>query len=176
MEVTMNRKEKKTVRELPPIPDYPDAPLPAWKHYGITNYTGQRVKDEFDRIQYEGYMIGLEVAYTPDDEKNYVISFGKIDIPDDASQEKESEVKIPLSDEFLEDLYQVVTELIPAHCPSYSGKIDTELTIVMTGSVKKVKMGCHVPEQCSLNHTDKRRCKKVNDGPWTCTASHKKCS
>lgn len=168
MEVMMNKEEKKRERELPSIPDYPDAPLPAWKHYGITNYADQRIQAEFDRLQYDGYMVGLEIAYTPDDEKRYAISFGKLEVPDDPPREKESKVDIPLPDEFLENLYQTVAELIPANCPNYSGEFNAQLTIVMTGSLKKVSYMCRIPEQCSRNHTDKRICRKENNGPWVC--------
>jgi len=171
----MKMKEQKSGRELPPIPDYPDAPLPAWKHYGITNYADQRIKEEFDRIKYEGYMVGLEVAYTLENENDYAMSFGKINIPEDVSQSKEADVDIPLSDDFLEDLLQMLTELIPANSPGYSGEMNPALTIVMTGSLIKATFKCRIPEQCSRGHTDKRWCKKVNDGLWTCMKSHKPC-
>jgi hypothetical protein len=175
MEVMMNEEERKPSRELPPIPDYPDAPLPAWKHYGIINYADQRIKDELANMRYEGYMVGLEVAYMLEDEKSYAMSFGKISKPDEATQKEETEVEIPLSDEFLVDLYQMLTELIPANCPNYSGQMSTELTIVVTGSEYVIKVTCTVPQQCALNHKDKRWCKKINNGPWTCLAGHPRC-
>jgi hypothetical protein len=174
MEVEMKDEEKRPDKDLPPIPDYPEAPLPAWKHYGITNFADQKVQEELDRLQYPGHMVGLEVAYELEDEKTYAMAFGKIDIPEDELQESARE--IPLTDEFLANLYKVVDDLIPHHSPGHSENMNTEITIVMSGSLKKVKVKCRKPEQCSQGHTDKRWCKKVGKEPWTCLDGHQKCS
>lgn len=174
-------------QELPPIPDYPDAPLPAWKHYGITSYADRKILEELTRVEYPGYMIGMEMAYTVESEEVYCMQFGDTAIteamlqksqsqePDpkleqEASQDLDEE--LPLSDDFLSDLYDDVRELIKTNTPDYSGEVTPELTIAITGSKKVIKFKCRVPEVCKNHHTDKRKCKSINGGPWKCT--HKK--
>ena len=36
--------------ELPDIPDYPEAPLTAWKHYGITNFASRKIVEELEKV------------------------------------------------------------------------------------------------------------------------------
>jgi len=167
------------LEQLPTIPDHPEAPLPAWKHYGITNYGDQKIQEELSRIQYSGFMVGLEMAYKPQNEKTYAMAFGRIDIPTEESQQldpaQESEEKFPLSDDFLESLYEDVDKLITANTPGYSGKISPELTISITGSRTVVKIACRRPQVCSQGHSDTRWCQSVNNGPWTCLSSHRRC-
>ncbi len=170
--MTRQKQKKAVVEELPSIPDYPEAPLPAWKHYGIASYADQQIRAELDRIGYEGYLIGLEVSYTLENDKTYAMSFGKLE-PAEGSEESDNGT--PLSDAFLSNLYQVVGQLIHSNAPEYLGEIDTELSIITTGSENKVKVRCRKPQVCDQGHKDKRWCKKVNQEKWTCMDGHPKC-
>lgn len=163
-------------RDLPEIPDYPDAPLPAWKHYGITNYAGQRILDEIDHVQYTGYLIGMEIAYTVKEEKTYSMAFGKIDIPDEVLKKFDGE--LPLTDEFLSNLFRTVGALVYENAPDYQDEMDTELIAVISGSAKKVKVKCRKVKngECTEGHVGKKKiCKSTDNGSsWTCL--HDACS
>jgi hypothetical protein len=181
MEATMREDEPKQDEDLPDIPDYPEAPLPAWKHYGITNYASNTIVEELESVQYKGYMIGLEVAYAGDDKKTYAMRFGKVDVrdevdlPDEGSNEKRQGPELPLSDEFLDKLSDTIDKLIAANVPDDPGNLSPELTIVITGSTVSIRTLCTKPDICAMSHTGKRRCKSVNYGPWECLHG-KKCT
>lgn len=170
----MREDEQKQDGGLPDVPDYPEAPLPAWKHYGITNYASNRIVEELESVQYRGYMIGLEVAYVADDKQTYAMRFGKVDVRDEVdfrdedSKEQMRESEIPLSDEFLDKLSDMLNRLIAANAPEHPGNLSPELTISITGSVTSVRTRCRIPQQCNKGHTNKRWCKSVNYGPWVC--------
>lgn len=155
--------------EVPDIPDYPDAPLPAWKHYGITNFASQKIVEELEDVQYQGYMIGLKVGYSLEAEKKtYAMSFGKVPPAEEEPEDQDEDTDLPVSDEFLLSLYQTVHDYMRANG---SEVLSTELTIVFTGSVKTVIVKCIAPQVCDRGHRGKRWCKKVNTGPWTCLHS-----
>lgn len=168
-------QDQRSFQKLPLIPDYPNTPLPAWKHYGITNYAGQMLVDKLDSIQYPGYMIGLELTCLLEDESSYSMKFGMVEIPAEESKEQDEPNELPIDDDFLLQLYQDVKTLMVENAPDYQGTLEPMLTYVMTGSKIKVQIMCRRPEVCTLNHTDKRVCKKVGTGPWTCLDKHFKC-
>lgn len=155
--------------ELPDIPDYPEAPLPAWKHYGITNFASQKIVEELENVQYSGYMVGLEVGYSLEEEKKtYAMSFGKVRPSEEELEQQGEEPDLPISDEFLVRLYQTIHDYMKANG---SENLSPELTIVITGSLKAVTVMCRTPQVCDRRHGGKRWCKKVNSGPWTCLHS-----
>lgn len=172
-EEKLDDKEPKLREPLPDIPDYPDAPLPAWKHYGITKYASDRVVKELEGQHYEGYMVGLDLKYSLDKEHSYSMGFGKVDIPDTTQEEEKEEPELPVSDEFLVDLYQTANALIAKNVPGGLKDFDSELTVALTGSLKVVKLACTVPDRCNRGHINRRCCRKVNSGPWRCL--HDRC-
>lgn len=170
----MKDQEQSSEQPLPDFPEYPEAPLSAWKHYGITNYVGERVIQELERVKYHGDMVGLEVGYVLEDEKAYSMSFGRTKIPDTPSTDEKSEPELPLSDEFLVELFKTINELVAANAPGYLGKLSSTLTIVMTGSYTSVRVICRTPQRCTQRHTGKRWCKSINGGTWVCL--HTRCT
>lgn len=169
----MESKEPKSDQSLPDFPEYPEAPLSAWKHSGITKYVGDKVIQELERVQYQGDMVGLNVGYVLEDESTYSMSFGRTEIPETTSKDENPEKELPLSDEFLIDLYKTINELIAANVPGYLGKLSSVLTIVMTGSYTSISIICRTPQSCTLRHTGTRWCKSVNRGTWVCL--HTRC-
>ncbi len=176
----MEKQEQGPDQNLPPIPDYPNAPLPAWRHYGITSYADQKIVAELTRVVYPGYMIGMEMAYALETEEVYQMRFGDVTMPENALPESGSgepdqkrpstlDEELPLTDEFLSALYDDVRQLILDYTPEYSGVLTPELTIAITGSKRVIKFKCIVPDECNQGHTDKRKCKSINGGPWICT-------
>ncbi len=177
----MEKQEQGSTEGLPPIPDYPDAPLPAWKHYGVTNYADQKILEELKHVEYPGFMVGLKIAYTIETEQIYCMQFGDTTIPQDALEKSRSEEinqadsseldeELPFTDEFLSSLFDDIGQLITNNTPGYSGEINPKLTIAITGSRKVIDiMDRYPPYDCNKGHTDRRTCKSVNDGPWKCT-------
>jgi len=157
--------------DLPTIPDYPDSPLPAWQHYGITNYAGQKIQEELDRIGYSGYLIGLGVAYRPENGKTYSMQFGRVDDADELEEDQ------PLSDDFLLHLYQITSQFI-AHNTSLDGTIDTELRISIKGSQISIRVMCRIIQAGECTHQpghdgSRMVCRSYNGGnTWHCLGSH----
>lgn len=153
------------------VPEYPEGPLPAMKHYGITYFTCQKIVEELDTLQYPGYMVGLKVGYAMEDGSEYEMKFGIVDLSDEDLEQQEKEPDLPVSDEFLIRLYQTVQDYMKANVPDGGEKLNPEIAITMSGSLIMVRMMCRPPEFCDRGHTGSRWCKKVNLGSWTCLHS-----
>jgi hypothetical protein len=169
MEVTM----KKAKKGLPEIPDYPDAPLPAWKHYGITRFADLAIQDELERIGYSGYLVGLAVQYTVEDpEKTYSMIFGKVDDSEESLKGKLEES--PLTDKFLLKLHEQVQALIYKNTPDYAGTMNLLLKTNVNGA--STSSACHKVAQGECNKRSdvgKYRICTKRGNKWSCT--HKSC-
>jgi len=158
----------KPTSDLPQILDYPESPLPAWKHYGITNFAGQQIQAELKRTGYAGYLIGLGVSYTLAAKSKipYVMVFGKVDSGEDPA------FTLPLNDDFLVGLHETVEEFIGQNIQAPASEIDIELIITLSGSVTKVIIACRLvgPTECAQGDSGtKKKCKSLDNGTsWNC--------
>ncbi len=164
--------KKEPKRELPDIPNYPDTPLAPWIHYGITQFAGEEVQKELDRLAYQGYLIGLRVAYTVADntEMAYQMSFGRVP----PLQSLIVDTEDPLTDDFLLDLHDAVCTLIHKYTPEMISDMDVEVTANVSGSEHACSVKCLSGGYiCDKNHTGKRKCVQRQGGSWTC--KHRTC-
>lgn len=167
------------------LPEYPDAPLSAWKHYGILKIVEKRVHQMLQEAEYDGHLVGLRVgyiAYADGGPQPYSMAFGYVvedsDIEQDDSPEDTDESS-PLTEENFDDLYNETFDLISANIPS---EIDFSV-IVETAVNPKFKRGgkvCRIVEEGECNkHGDAnhagQRCylRLKNSGKWRCI--HKTC-
>ena len=113
-------------------------------------------------------MVGLEVAYSQEEEeKNYAISFGKVQLTEAEPNDQEQKPDLPISEEFLARLFKTVSDYMAANVPDGS-RIDPELTFVISGSLYSYKTKCRRPELCDRGHRGRRYCYSLNGGLWTC--------
>lgn len=163
--MAVRKKTKQMV--LPDIPNYPDAPLAAWLHYGITDFAGKKVQEELNRLSYPGYLIGIRVAYTVvnKEEPTYVISFGRVPPLDIMNSETDD----PLSDDFLIELHETVSALIHKYTPEVFEDLDVEVSANVSGSEHASTIKCRTDGyQCDKNHTGSRKCIQRQNGVWVC--------
>lgn len=161
----MAKQRKNLMPDIPPIPDYPDAPLSAWQHYGITDYAGKKIQDQLDNnTDYKGYLIGLGVSYMHN-ENIYEMVFGK------SETIGESQTEFPLSDDFLSNLYGTVAKFVN------NDRIDiSEVTLITTfsGSILGAKTVCRQVQAGECKHNQNhvgtmRHCKSTDNGvTWKC--------
>lgn len=161
-------RQNSSMFDEPSFPDYPAAPLPAWQHYGITRYAGQKIQDELDsNTEYQGYLIGLGVSYRYNGDP-YEIVFGKTETIG------ESERVFPLNDDFLSNLYGMVAKFVSKDRPDVS-----EITLITTfsGSILAAKTVCRQVQagECSHNpnhNGTNRHCRSTDNGTtWKCLGS-----
>jgi hypothetical protein len=167
--------------DLPEIPDFPESPLPGWKHYGITNFAGQTTQEELNRNQYPGYLIGLRFRYTVLDgeaENAYEMSFGLVKPPE---EQKYAKLMSPLTDDFMIKLYDAVNALLHQNIPEELGEIQSEINATLSGSVNFITIKCRLVQvgECDLGNNSPdngatRLCIKVQEDPWRCL--HAGCS
>jgi hypothetical protein len=164
----MSMRQNSSRFDEPSFPDYPAAPLPAWQHYGITRYAGQKIQEELDtNTEYQGYLIGLGVSYTYNGDP-YEMVFGKTETTG------ESDRDFPLSDPFLSSLYETVAQFVSRNTADVS-----EITLITTfsGSILAAKTVCRQVQAGECTHAQNhvgtmRHCRSTDNGAtWKCLGS-----
>ncbi len=155
-------------REFVDIPPDRPSPIPAWQHYYISQYAQKRVMEELDENNPDSLLAGLSIGYLhiPDGkpeegaENRYCTSYGywvgcdEVEIqteenPLEEAIEREEEHKHPgLRDEFIDELFDEVRELIVKTAPADSGDYLVSLVITTAHCSNKPKLECD-GKQCA---------------------------
>jgi hypothetical protein len=168
----MSRKTKSQAEELPDIPDYPNSPLPAWKHYGILKVVEGKLHEELKQQKYTGHLVGLDLTYTvgPD---TYAMSYG---YSFEQVHEGITATVDPLSDEFVETLYDFASDLISENINPAGTRFNMQLSVSVNQQVNTKTVICQIATEANCGKNECigkcRKFKKKNDGSWECT--HKK--
>jgi hypothetical protein len=160
------------VEGLPEIPDHPNSPLSAWKHYGILKVLEDKFQTELKNIGYTGHLVGLGVTYTVDDDP-FTMDYGyDVEKAEGVLANKDD----PLTDEFVAEMYDLANELIGEHMSPYISSFDLELSASVNPQVATVFVKCQIATDANCGKAACiGQCRKFisrNDGPWICT--HKK--
>lgn len=157
---------------LPKIPDHPNSPLPAWKHYGILKVLEEKFHAELERVEYVGHLVGLGVTYIVGGD-TYTMDYGYgIGIVQGIMEGKGD----PLTDEFVAEMYDLANGLIAEHMNPYIGSFELQLNASVNQQIASVAVKCQIATDANCGkQACKGQCRKFikrNDGPWVCT--HKK--
>ena len=158
--------------DLPEIPDYPNSPLSAWRHYGILKVLEEKFHPELVNVGYAGHLVGLGLTYTVAGDA-YPMEYGyRMDVNQGILENK----KDPLTDEFVAEMYDLANELITKYMSPYVIDFDLQLSASVNPDVVTVDVKCQVATKANCGKEEcKGQCRKFisrNKGPWVCT--HKK--
>lgn len=158
--------------DLPEIPDYPNSPLSAWRHYGILKVLEERFQAELVNAGYTGHLVGLGLTYTVAGD-SYAMEYG---YGVKANQGILGNKEDPLSDDFVAEMYDLANELITKYMSPYVIDFDLQLSASVNPDVVTVDVKCQVATKVNCGKEEcKGQCRKFisrNKGPWVCT--HKK--
>ncbi|HLF74228.1 MAG TPA: hypothetical protein VI524_07780 [Anaerolineales bacterium] len=110
-------QERDLLDSLPAIPDFPNSPVSGWKHFGILKRAEARIHAELIKQKYDGRLVGLRVTYgklnTANEQEDelidpYTMSYG-YDLHDMELLDQDDD---PLSDDFIIELYEEISDLV----------------------------------------------------------------
>ena len=168
----MARDSSKKAQRLPEIPDFPNSPLSAWKHYGILKALEREFHKELEAKNYSGHLVGLDVTYIVGGE-TFTMEYGYgVEQTAGLLPNKED----PLSNDFVSEMYDLASELILAHIDPSVLTFELLLSASINQAVNTVAVKCQIATEANCGKDDcTGKCRKFisrNNGPWTCT--HKK--
>ena len=157
---------------FPEIPDYPNSPLSAWKHYGILKVMERKFHEELERQNYPGHLVGLDVTYVVGRD-SYTMEYGYgVDQKAGLLPSKED----PLSDEFVAEMYDLANNLISQHISPYISGFDLQLSASINQQVNTVAVQCQIATNANCGQASCiGKCRKFinrNNTGWVC--QHKK--
>lgn len=154
-------------RETVDIPPDRPSPIPAWQHYYISQYAQKRIMEELDQNNPDSLLAGLTIGYlhvldgkpVEEAENRYCMSYGywvgcdevevEAELTSEAVLEEEKEVKEPgLRDEFIDELFDEVRELILKTAPDDGSDYLVSLVITTAHCSDKPKLECS-GKQCA---------------------------
>jgi hypothetical protein len=179
---------------LPDVPNYPDAPLLAWKHYGILKLAETSIHQELEQGNNVGLLVGLRVSYfverpgyyQNDQGDEYTMSYG-YGVTDEEWPVQAEPIEVNLgmlpSEEFLFGLSNFVTDLIANNINPYVLPVTTRMDITFSvsgvpGPIMNTIM-CRIVQvgECALgsDHEGERRrmYRSSATGNWKC--QHTRC-
>jgi len=163
-----SKAQQSKEKGLPPIPDYPLSPLPAWKHYGILKLAEQKIHDNLAQVDYSGRLIGIRIGYSSGKESAFDMSYGY-----DVEEELPESAGGPLSDEFALELYKFVNGLIAENTDPET-KYQTSLEACVNRRARRVRVESRIcaAGECANNPStcvgNLRVMIKRNKKPWVC--------
>lgn len=165
----MCARASKQTDEFPEIPDHPNSPLSAWKHYGILRALEWKFHEELDSQGYDGHLVGLNLTYTvgPDP---YSMGFG-YGVEENANLMTEEDD--PLTDDFVSRMYDFASDLIALHINPYVSDYSIQLSASLNPHISTVKVKCMIATNANCGRDScNGNCRKFisrNNGPWVCT-------
>jgi hypothetical protein len=170
----MAKDNSRKNRALPEIPDFPDSPLAAWKHYGILKALERRFHQELEAQNYTGHLVGLDVTYLVGKE-SFTMEYGYGVEQSNGPRDKGD----PLSDDFVAEMYDLASDLISEHIDPAVITFDLSLGAAINQPVNTVAVKCQIATDANCGKDEcEGKCRKFisrNNGPWTCTHKKGKC-
>jgi len=172
----MSTRDSSQTNELPDIPEYPDSPLSAWKHYGIMRVLEGKFHEELEKQEYDGHLVGLMVTYTVGGDP-YSMGFGYGVETKAALLAQDDD---PLSDEFVSEMYDFARSLIAQHINQYVSNFELELGASVNPKLSTLAVKCMIATNANCGKEScVGKCRKFisrNNGPWVCTHTKGLCT
>jgi len=169
------RTQQPEETSLPQVPDYPDSPLSAWKHYGIMKLAQQKTHEYLRNVPYDGHLIGLRISYSagtePSLQDTYTMSYG-YDV--DEEQDLMPDTDEPFSDDFIIELYKYANQLIAENINPYITSFQTNLDASVNPRRRRIRIEPRIcaAGECANNPStcvgNLRLMVKRNKKPWVC--------